>query len=96
MDQRSLNRAVVHLLAMQQYQIRALLQMLCQVTRLPADQVQGTMRETWTLEGRQTADALWRRFEQELATASPEELNLASLLDPKSSSSRDDSSKAGS
>jgi hypothetical protein len=95
MEQSSLNRALVHVLAMQQYQIRALLQILCQATRLPAEQVQGTMRETWTLEGRQTADALWRRFEQELATTSPEELNLASLLDPKASTSiGGDASKA--
>ena len=83
MNQDALNRSLVHLLAMQQYQIRALMQTLCQVARLPAEQIQGTMRETWTLEGRQTADALWRRLEQELATSPPEELNLAVMLDPK-------------
>jgi hypothetical protein len=82
MDQHALNRALVHLLAMQQYQIRALQQTLCQLGRLPCDEIQRTMRETWLLEGRQTADALWRRLEQELASVSPEELNLAGLLDP--------------
>jgi len=87
MDQHALNRALVHVLAMQQYQIRALMQTLCQTARLPAEQIQSTMRETWTLEGRQTADALWRRLEQELASTSPEELNLAGLLDPKPSHS---------
>lgn len=83
MDQQALNRALVHLVAMQQYQIRALVQTLCQLGRLPAEQIQSTMRETWTLEGRQTTDALWRRLEQELTATSPEELNLAGLLDPK-------------
>ena len=68
---------------MQQYQIRALQQTLCQVARLPVEEIQRAMRETWLLEGRQTADALWRRLEQELATTSPEEVNLAGLLDPK-------------
>jgi hypothetical protein len=81
-DQHSLNRALVHLLAMQQYQIRVLQQTVCRMARLPAEEVQRTMRETWLLEGRQTADALWRRLEQELAAVAPEELNLAGLLDP--------------
>ena len=83
MDQYNLNRALVHLLAMQQYQIRALQQTLCQVARLPVEEIQRTMRETWLLEGRQTADALWRRLEHELSSGSPEEVNLAVLLDPK-------------
>jgi hypothetical protein len=87
MDQQGLNRALVHVIAMQQYQLRALQQTLFKLARLPADQIQATMRETWTLEGRQTADALWRRLEQDLATVAPEELNLADLLDPKSTKS---------
>lgn len=97
MDQSNLNRALVHVLAMQQYQIRVLMQMLCQAARFPAEQIQGTMRETWALEGRQTAGALWRRLEQELATTSPEELNLAALLDPKAGhSTGSGTGKAGS
>jgi hypothetical protein len=81
MEQQVLNRAVVHVLAMQQYQIRALQQTVCRLAKLPVDQVQRTMRETWTLEGRQVADALWRRIERELASTAPEELNLADLLE---------------
>jgi len=81
MEQQTFNRAIVHVLAMQQYQIRALQQTVCRLAKLPVDQVQRTMRETWTLEGRQVADALWRRIERELVSAAPEELNLADLLE---------------
>lgn len=83
MEQQHLNRALVHVIAMQQYQIRALQQTLCKLAKLPIQEVQRTMRETWVLEGPQIAHALWRRIEREVDSVSPEEMNLADLLDPK-------------
>lgn len=83
MEQPLLNQALVHVIAMQQYQIRALQQTLCKVAKLPVDDVQRTMRETWMLEGPQIAHALWRRIEREVTSVPPEEMNLADLLDPK-------------
>ncbi len=83
MDQPVFNRALVHVIAMQQYQIRALQQTLCKLAKLPVQDVQRTMRETWALEGPQIAHALWQRIERELVSVAPEEMNLADLLDPK-------------